>query len=220
MTENHDTFLFHIQSGAIVRDVLQATDKARSVLTLASAARVPAGLEPEKAAEQFVASFYDSRCVPEWARAGQQERTPSPKTDGAATRRASVLYDRYAPILNAVLIRITRNETLSERLLVEVLATAARDAQSCRLASLVEAVRAAALPHAPAAPASPSEDMSANGAAPPVWNRLAPRQRAVMERAFFEGKKVREIAEECGAPVAWVREALCRGLAGLMTPVG
>lgn len=217
MSQN-DTFLFHVQSGAIVRDIQHATDKTRSVLTLAGAAKVPADLPPDRAASQFVESFYDRHCLPEWAASASRRRRGEPAVEGledaVVVRRAVEMYDKFAPILNALILRIAGDAALAESILIDVVADAARSASPGRrsLAGLAGCARAAALPHA-----RPGFDGDGSAPESPLQS-LGPRQRMVLERVFFEGRQPEELAEDLDAPRTWVGAAICRGLETLMQP--
>lgn len=150
------------------------------------------------------------------------------------------LYDRYAPLLYPVLLRLTGDRAAADEALQETWVAAWREARAYNLnrgtvaAWLLGIARARALERIPAgAPArrgggleldpqsSPPDDAEALSQHRQLSERvrralgaLEPKHRRVLECAAFEGLSQSEIAGRMNAPAAmvqaWTRQALAR----------
>jgi RNA polymerase sigma-70 factor (ECF subfamily) len=155
-------------------------------------------------------------------------------------RALQELYDRYTPLLYPVALRILRSASEAEDVLQEAwlqvwrrvvtydprrgnvaawLLTVARSRALDRYRSLSSRKRAEndenlePLPPAPD-PARVSVHSELHERVQKALSALQPRQREVLEIAYFEGLSQSEIAERLGAPLgtvkSWTRQGLMR----------
>ena len=163
----------------------------------------------------------------------------------AAGRREclALLYDRYAPLLLAVGLRILPHRDEVEDILHDVFVEAWRQAASFEpsrgtvRAWLVTRMRSRVLDRRKSAGFSRRADLEEPVlerlvAAPPTGGQddrervrramggLSPEQRQVLELAYFEGLSCAEIAARCGLPVGTVKSRSAAALAKLRVGLG
>lgn len=147
----------------------------------------------------------------------------------------STLYDRLAPRAFAIALRISRDDALAEEIVAEAFvrlwrgAGAFTPARGAAAAWFAEIVRNCAFdelrrrqrrpPEADlAAAALRSDEMTDTAERMTIRDAVAalpPRQRAVLELAYFAGLTQREIARRTGMPLGTVKSLSWRGLESL-----
>jgi DNA-directed RNA polymerase specialized sigma24 family protein len=143
----------------------------------------------------------------------------------------SRIYDRHAPILKALLLRMLGYEETAETALVQLFVDLSREPQPLQeddesLGLLVERARKQVLKRpgkgrTNGGANSEAELIGQNGDKPKsALDRLAPRQRLVVEGVFFDGKQIADLAREMGVPYDRIKSSLDRGLETLLQPWG
>jgi RNA polymerase sigma-70 factor, ECF subfamily len=170
----------------------------------------------------------------------EQDRQCLERVRQGDTRALAELYDRYTPLLYPVVLRILRSGAEADDALQEAwlqvwkrsatydpkrgsvaawLLTVARTRALDRYRSLAARGRAESKvdPDPVNAPADPQADATRGQIGERVREAMAslePRQREVIEIAYFQGLSQSEIAEKIGAPLgtvkSWTRQALTR----------
>lgn len=154
----------------------------------------------------------------------------------------ATLYDRHAPTLLALALRIVRSRGEAEDLLHDVFLEAWRNAKSYDLSRgrvrtwLVIRMRSRALDVVKSARVSrradddrTAETLAAGDdpSASPDQRRvraalaeLSPEQRAVLELAYFDGRSCSEIAAQLDVPIGTVKSRLAAALGKLRHTLG
>ncbi len=147
-------------------------------------------------------------------------------SDEAVSERLLELFDDYAGVIKALLVRIVRDEEEAEELLADTFATAWEQSQDLDvepLPVLIAIARERGL-----------EWVRSNATPVPVDNytvaqtllldsplgKLPMMQRRVVEHVFFDGGSVSRFAREVNAPRDWVSTALAHALCILWEDCG